>query len=286
MSNNVYEAEKGDARKSGDMKNFVERMKQMSPSRYAPDIVLVQEVSKAAVGNIKRFMENKFDCKFAVPANAAEKPWDWIKKYWKLKGQDTAVIVNTNSMAVRSKGYISHSYKRRQAARNDTVKVKKTAWAQVIEKNVPGQDETPLHLLAASVHYPRGTDFRSEAINRRLKKKFSVKIARFFENKVSDGPDHDEVMHVIAGDFNMKRFDNSPNDPTPPYKVLTEGPWNYVDGPISLATGGNPNPIDFLFSTGRPLKADMDSNNNPNPGSNGFYSNHDLRWSLLAPYPQ
>lgn len=285
MSNNVYEAERRDARKTGDMKNFVTRMKEMVPENYAPDIVLVQEVSRAAVSNIRRFMSNQFGCSYAVPANAARKPWDWIKKYWKLSGQDTAVIVNTDSMSIGPKGHISHSYKRSQAARNDTVKVKKTAWAQVTEKNQQNQNETPLTVLAASVHYPRGSDFRSESINRRLKKRFSVQIARFLENKKSDGTDHDAVIHVIAGDFNMKRFEGSPNNPLPPYKVLTESPWSYVDGPIALAPGGNPNPIDFLFSTGRPLRADMDRNNNPNPGSPGFYSNHDLRWSLVSAYP-
>ena len=286
MSDNVYEAEKNDASKSGDMRNFVDRMKQMAPSRYAPDIVLVQEVRKRAVNNIKRFMENKFDCNFSIPVNASKKGWDWIRKYWKLGGQDAAVIVNTDSMLSRDKGFITHNYARSDAANGESVKVKKTAWVKVLEKNQPNENETPLTVLAASVHFPRGSEFKNEQTNKHLKKKFSEDVAQKLEKKQSDGSDQDEVIHVIGGDFNMARFNRSPNNPLPPYKVLTSRPWNYVDGPISLTTGGNPNPIDFLFSTGKPLKAKMDTRNNSNENSRGFYSNHDLRWSLLAPYPR
>lgn len=280
MSDNVFEAEKNDASKPDDMKNFVDRMKQMAPSNYAPDIVLVQEVRKAAVNNIRRFMENKFDCNFSIPVNASTKAWDWIHEYWKLGGQDTAVIVNNRSMATRSKGYFKHDYPRSAAANGESVKLKKTAWVKVLEKNLPNANGPRLTALAASVHFPRGSDFKNEDTNKRFKKKFSVSIARKFEKNQSD--DRNGVIHVIGGDFNMARFNGSPSNPMPPYKALTSSPWNYVDGPIELATGGNPNPIDFLFSTGKPLEAAMDQNNSSNENSKGYYSNHDLRWSLLS----
>ena len=91
MSNNVYEAEKGDANHSRDMKRFVTRMKEMSPSSYAPDILLVQEARKKSVRRIRDLMIEKFGCKFSIVANASRGAWRWIKKYWKLEGQDSRV---------------------------------------------------------------------------------------------------------------------------------------------------------------------------------------------------
>jgi hypothetical protein len=285
MSDNVFEAGKGDARKSADMRNLVTRMKEMAPSNDAPDIFLVQEARKHSVWNIKRLMEKTFGCNYTIPVNAGKSPWKWIRKYTRLKGRDTAVIVNSDSMSVIRKGYRTHPYEHSKSGPRDKVKVKKTAWVQAIEENNPNQNRRRLRVLAASVHFPRGNSFRSDKVNKRLKRRFSVDIARFFENRLSDGTDHDEVIHVIGGDFNVKRHNGSPRRPTLPYKTLRRRPWFYKDGPIWHTTGA-PNPIDFLFSTGKPLKARMDQSNNRHPGSKNFYSNHDLRWSLLAPYPR
>ena len=284
MSNNVYEVEKRDANHSRDMNRLVKRMKEMAPSSYAPDLFLVQEARKKSVRRIRDLMTERFDCTFSIAANASRGAWQWIKKYWKLSGQDTAVIMNNDSVFLRSRGHISHPYSRSKAARGDLVKVKKSAWAEVREINQPDQNRRPMTVVAASVHFPRGSDFRTERKNRRLKKKFSVRLARALERKQAEGGRYDEVIHVIAGDFNMNRYKGWPGNPMPPFRALTSPPWNYVDGPTLRATRGNPNPIDFLFSTGKPLKARMDASNNRHVGSKHFYSNHDLRWSLLSAY--
>ena len=287
MSNNVYEAKKRDANHSRDMNRLVKRMKEMAPSSYAPDLFLVQESRKKGVRRIRDLMTKRFDCTFSIAANASQGAWRWIKKYWKLSGQDTAVIMNDDSMFLRSRGHISHPYSRSKAARGDSVKVKKSAWAEVREVNQPNQNRRPMTVVAASVHFPRGSDFRNQRTNRRIKRKFSVKVARALEDKQAEGGRHDEVIHVIAGDFNMGRhYEGRPGRKMPFFKTLTHWPWNYLDGPTRLAAFGNPNPIDFLFSTGKPRKARMDASNNRHVGSKHFYSNHDLRWSLLSAYPR
>ena len=215
MSNNVYEVEKRDARNSGDMNRFVDRMKEMAPT--APDIVLIQEARKSAVSKIRDFMAKKFGCGFSVPVTASRSGWSWIQKYWKLGGQDTAVIVNVDSMAVRSKGFLSHGYPRSDAAKGESVKVKKTAWVKAVEKPIGGS-AAPLTVLAASAHYPRGSDFANEATNLRLKKKFTEDIARKLENNQSDGTRNDDVIHVIGGDMNNYRFEGKATNETPMYQ--------------------------------------------------------------------
>lgn len=278
MSDNVYEVAKSDARDPSDMRRFVDRMKEMAPT--APDIVLIQEARKSAVNRIRDFMVNKFGCRFSVPVNASRSAWQWIHKYWKLSGQDTAVIVNESSMAIRSKGYVAHDYNKTDAAKGESVKVKKSAWVKAVEKNVGGP-AAPLTVVAASVHYPRGSDFAGDATNKRLKKVFSEQLARQLERKEPDGGRNDQVIHVIGGDMNNYRYEGKATNETPAYHALTHAPWNFNDGVIDLASSGSPNPIDFIFSTGNAARAEVDKNNTHLEKSPNFYSNHDLRWSML-----
>ena len=278
MSDNVYEVQKSDARDPSDMRRFVDRMKEMAPT--APDIVLIQEARKSAVRNIRDFMVKKFGCRFSVPVDASRSAWQWIHKYWKLGGQDTAVIVNENSMAVRSKGYVAHDYNRTYAAKGESVKVKKSAWVKTVERNVGG-NAAPLTVVAASVHYPRGSDFAGDATNKRLKKVFSEQLARRLKRKQPDGDRSDKVIHVIGGDMNNNRYEGKASNETPAYAALTHAPWSYNDGVIDLAASGSPNPIDFIFSTGNAARADVDKSSTHNENSPSFYSNHDLRWALL-----
>jgi hypothetical protein len=282
VSDNVFEADKSDARKPADMKRFVARMKKMAP--FAPDLVLVQEVRARAVKSIKKYLVDKLGCSFSIAADAGKTPWQWQKKYTHLLGQDTAVLVNDDSMHTRKTGYIKTGYKRSDAAKGVPIKTKKVAWAKVVEKDQSDENEKPLKVVAASVHYPRGNDFKNAATSERVKKQSSRKIANKLEKIIPDGTPENNKMHVIAGDFNTHRFSGNPSNENPAYHLLTHPPYNYTDGIIEHATGGNPNPIDFLFSTGKSLSAEVDNNNTHDPKSPKFYSNHDLRWSLIAPY--
>ena len=286
MSNNVYETDKKDARNIRDMKNFVARMKKKAPGGYAPDIALIQEGRKKSMATIATQMTRRFGCQFRVSprATASKGAWTWVHKYWKLAGQDTAVIYNSSSMNLRSGGHIVHDYDRSHAAPRDSVKVKKSAWSKLTEKDRVNEAGSPLTVVAASVHFPRGSDFESEAKNQMLKREFSEQLAQELEREQPGGTLLDDVIHVIAGDFNMSRYKGSITNPMPPYRVLTSRPYDYTDGPIDLARSGNPNPIDFLFATGKHLKAGFDGSNTHNESSKNFYSNHDLRWSLITAF--
>lgn len=280
VSDNVYETDGADARKPGDMKRFVDRMTEMVPS--APDVVLVQEVRKVAVNNIRSYLANRFGCSFSIPVNASKSAWRW-KSNNKIIGQDTAVILNTDTMRLRSKGFVTNSYKPSQAAKGEPVKVKKAAWTKIVEKDlVAGAGDGLITMAAASGHYPRAQHFRSYDLAKRLTVRFSKRIANKLERVLPDDSRSDSKMHVLAGDFNMHRYENSVTNPTPMYKTLTSSPYSFKDGVIKLTPGiRNPNPIDFLFSSGNAARAEADRDNTHNESSPNFYSNHDLRWAML-----
>jgi hypothetical protein len=301
VSDNVYEAEAGDAKKPADMRRFVDRLLElmdpdpdnMNPGYAAPlipDVVLVQEVRASAVASVKAALEDKTACDFIVAANAAKSPFHWADPKTRTKniGQDTAVLVNKKTMSVKDKGYITNSYKKRFAPRGEPVVVKKHAWARVHEKEIDDTSATNLlRVAAASVHFPRGNDFKTAAIELTLKRKFAKKIADTLQAKFADpdrnGARDDDVVHVVAGDLNNKRYLNGdPSDATPMYDLMTHAPYNYRDGVINLTPGlTNPNPIDFLFSTGNFVEAKEDEGNIWGENDPNFYSNHDLRWGIV-----
>jgi hypothetical protein len=286
MSNNIYETQLADAKKFGDLKKFVRRMKEKAPGGYAPDFALLQEGRKVSMAKVARFMTRKFGCTYKVDkrATASKSGWTWLNKYWKLHGEDTAVVYNANSMLLRGAGLITHDYNREDAAPRESVKVKESAWLKLVEKDIPAQSKVPLTVVAASVHFPRGTDFDGDATNSEKKREFAEQLASSLERIQPLGPLGDPVIHVIAGDFNMPRYEGRDKSPTPTYRTLTSRAYPYSDGPIEHASGA-PNPIDFLFATGRHIKAGFDANNTHNEGSRKFYSNHDLRWSLMSACP-
>ncbi len=279
VSNNVYETEKADARKPGDMRRFVDRMAEMVPT--APDIVLVQEVRKVAVGNIKNYLTNKFGCTFVIPVNASKTGWRYINAN-RLIGQDTAVIVNSSSMAVEAKGFVANDYDLSLAASGTPVKVKKAAWVKVAEKDVvPGSGPDLLKVAAASAHYPRASHFKNSDVAARLAAVFSENIATKLSLALPDDSRSDHKFHVLGGDLNTHRYVDSASNPTPMYKLMTTAPLNYKDPVIEMVQSGSPNPIDFLFTDGNGIQAQEDKNNTHNESSSDFYSNHDLRWAMI-----
>ena len=217
MSNNVFEAGKGDARKSADMRNFVTRMGQMAPHNRAPDIFLVQEVRKSAVWKIKRLMEKRFSCNYTIPVNAGKSPWKWLRKYTRLKGRDTAIIVNADSMNVQEKGFLTHPYERKQAGRGEKVKVKKTAWVQVIEQENPSQNRGRVRVSRCERPLPQSR-FIQERENQQKSQKEILRGHREGSSREGcrDGSKYNNVMHVIGGDFNVKRHNGSASNPTLP----------------------------------------------------------------------
>lgn len=286
MSNNVYETQKADARRTGDLRKFVERMKLKAPNGYAPDIALVQEGRKRSMATIAKFMSAKFGCTYRIHrrATASKSGWTWLNKYWKLQGQDTAVIYNASSMTVRGAGQITHDYNREDAPASTSVKVKKSAWLKLVEKDRPAELGVPVTVIAASVHFPRADDFKTAAKNSSIKRGWAEQLATELERKQPLGVIGDPVIHIIAGDFNMSRYEGRNKTPTPTYRTLTSRAYPYSDGPIEHADGA-PNPIDFLMATGHHIRAGWDVNNTHNQKSKNFYSNHDLRWSLMEPCP-
>ena len=281
VSANVYETENGDSKKLGDMHNFVDRV--LKKMRFAPDVLLLQEIAHPGVAAIRKRLSSKTGDKYTVAKDAApegESPWKKLSNT-RLLGSDNAIVINSTTMKKLGKGgYFKFGYKRSQAKRGSPVKVKRHAYVPLKKKG------TDIVLPAVSLHYPKEREFRSSRISKKLKKKWSKQIAEKLNRKypVKGNVDH---MKVIGGDFNNFRCQKGSSGydcrETPAYHLLTHKPYRYRDSVLSVGNLGNP--IDFIFSTNNVCDAGVDHPWSPRAGKPGYYSNHPFRWALLEGKP-
>ena len=281
VSNNVYEAESPDFRRTGDMRNFVEETLKHSP--YAPDVVLVQELRAKAAANIRDILSGKTGHKYAIATNAGKSPWHWVRKNKIVRGIDCAVIFNTDTMRKVSGGHILTKHAVTAGNGWQPIQQKQHSWARLVERGSASAGRAPLRLSTVSLHFPRQSNFKNLDVAHRYKREWSNQISRFLSNKYPDDPSTLADMNVIAGDFNDNRclragVPTATCGFTPFYDLLVRD-RNYKDSVFEMTGKGNP--IDFIFSSGNVSDAWWDQYNPHKPSAPGFYSNHDLRWALV-----
>ena len=262
--------------KKNDLTQFVDETLKLT-DRMAPDVVLVQEVRKESVAFLRQKFSQKVGQPYATAVDA--KPLEWIVKDKIMRGTDCAILINTATMKmVKKNGRAQKGYiltKHRVEDSSGPVQEKKHAWARLAEK---GTGSKPLQMTAVSLHYPRSTNFKSQALDEKYKKNWSLQIHQFINKKFPDNSPNDARMHTIAGDFNAYRLLTATTSP-PFYNALTQSPIAYKDAIFRMYGQGNP--IDFIFTKGNVVSAKWDEGNTHTESSPAFYSNHDLRWALI-----
>ncbi|MDQ4143939.1 MAG: hypothetical protein M3198_09395, partial [Actinomycetota bacterium] len=184
VSDNIYADDAGDAKEVSRLGRFVDRSLSLADPTFMgpiiPDVVLLQEVRADVVATVKAAFEEKTSCDFMIAANAAKSAFRWADPKTRTKqiGQDTAVLMNKNTMTYEQSGYVSNSYRAKFAVGPVVVKKHAWAWMQEIDGD-PSDNHLPLEVLATSAHYPRGSKFKSKEIELTLKRKFSKRIALF-----------------------------------------------------------------------------------------------------------
>jgi hypothetical protein len=261
-----------DVRDPGDMRVFAKRV--AAKLRYAPDIVLLQEVRGSSAREVAKFLTQTTNHAFKV-ARGPQNPF-WVGSPRKVKEWEDAVLVNTDTMRVTNNGgYITTSYRRSEAARGDKVDVKHYAWARLARR------DGTLEVDAASLHHVPNFNLRSASVADRLKKKWSLEVLSKLRSlpSASSGPSH---IIVFGGDFNAQRCYGNGNwncRTTPFYSALVgHGMADAVWSVIQTANG------DFIWSNGaiNNAGADLSYNSRQAESSSTYYSDHAFKWALLG----
>ena len=251
----------GDLADDGDMRLFVRTL--LSKVPFKPDVLLVQEVSRQSSKFVARFLSQKTGKRYI----AAVKPDDVVvQEQTRTVHTETAIILNTSTMAKKSKGgYIRLTYDRDDAEAGRRVNVRRQAHILAAERS----SGTKIALM--NVRFENRVEIRDSA-DWSYRTKWTNRIAKFMNRRYSSTKDE---MRAIGGDFNVPRCrsGNTPCRKARWYKLITGDHFDYVDAfnRPGLFTG-----VDIIFARQRSPDAGLDNGNRP-------YSDHRFRWAVVVP---
>ena len=248
-----------DVRRMGEMRTFVKRLLNQTPS--APDVLLLQEVRGRSARYVKKLLSNKTGFPYAVAFGCDRAIWRQNSR--RIITQDSAILLNKATMdKMGSGGYITT---RKWTAEFDKPLYRKHAYGMARMKG------TDLTFAMASIHIP-GSGV----------KETSQEIA----NELASRRPGVNRRSVIGGDFNTLRKARVVNGRVIParfWKNLTTRPYRYRDS-IHFGDGPLSNGVDYIFARAGVHKTGVDTRYNPKMSEDrsGFYSDHRFRWAVLG----
>lgn len=267
---NLRETVKDDVADTTDMQIFATRLLAQVP--YAPDALLLQEVSRPAARNVASILSTRTGFRYTAVVTNSELHVE-TKNY--VYNYGNAIVLNSTTMGkLDAGGYIGTTYSREDAAVSGKPSVSNTAYTLVAESS------GGLQMSLASSHLAKQSALKTESIADAYKKEWVEKIAT--KLKSAYGVSSSRVSSM-GGDYNDERCRNEarPCDPNPFWSTLTSSTYGYKD---SVNTAGGVGGVDFIFTTGGVIDAGLDQAypNDAKPGDVGFYSDHKFRWAHLG----
>jgi hypothetical protein len=254
------------------VKQFVARTLELTP--FNPDVVLLSEVRSHPTRVAAKSFTAKTGDTYKVVALPGRRPTtDFAHKQIH---KDTGIILNMTTMKPVAPGaYMTHKYKRAQAARGTKLSYRKTAYVGAVQRSSGGT------YAFASIHYTTPDQLRTKSVSDALREKWSKQIAAKLDVKFPSS-----VMDEIGGDFNMVRCFSGA------FKSCKEARfWSYLSShgfvdslyvlPMKTPGPANCNEgmtgVDYVFTTGSPINGGADAK--------GGYSDHKLRWVVNQASP-
>jgi hypothetical protein len=267
-----------------DMNVFADRLTALLP--YAPDALLLSEILTPGATAVAEFLEAKTGYHYAVAVEPGDSPYmeDGSQR-------DTAIVLNMDTMRVEDEGgYIRHDYALADTNRLNPIG-KHTAY--LLAKEQQGGLRVPM----ASLHYVTKPHFKTDAIHTAYVAEWSTDIAEFLK-ETYDSPSNRQVS-VIAGDFNLTRCDYrlpetlgcseslfySSLTNVYGYHESIDEIYGHSQEALNVRLNTSPRRIDFMFTEGNVLQADIDYTYSPAGAKNNpevFYSDHRLEWALIG----
>lgn len=274
---NVKEHEPKDARNHSDVRRFVFMAMNQTYVR-APDVVLLQEVNEAATRFLAGAFTRRTGNRFAI-AVTPHGPTKTVGDRGTVTRDDSAILFNASATRVTASGKFQVIQRRATASRRPMRQV--VPWATIIER---GKHPDRLRMVAASIHYPKHSAFRTRKMSYSHKARWSAKLNRLLGQRVRSSSSLGGIP-VLAGDFNglkcvLGTSDNHENcRPTKLWtrmrrlrykEALEVGEYRRMDRKI----------IDFSFTQGNVSRVRFDYSYHEDSGAE-YYSDHGVMAALL-----
>jgi hypothetical protein len=286
VSANLQEAWlEGDLAGDTDLENFARRVRTVVP--YAPDALLLQEVSAQSSQRVARHLKIKTGFPFEVVVVPELKQHSVPRRI-----RDTAILINSKTMrAVDRGGFVDTHCSLVDFAPGITPLRKGHAYCLLR----PARAQ--LRVAVMSVHFFPNERLAAPTLGWCYKVRWSQQVARQLEQSY---PLEDQRhIRVIAVDFNNRRClrgrETVGCDVLPFWYVMTKR-LGYKDAVFDRHSSSNQElweqsrkgsrvarRIDYVFLQGRAIAASHDINYDAVSGEPDFYSDHRLVWALVAP---
>lgn len=267
-----------DVAHSHDMLVFAHRVRYGVSS--APDVVLLQEVTRSVAKEVAVRLSREIGKKYTVAI--APGPVAWHQVGDKMYATETAILLNSSTMRRLGRGhYLTNTY-----ALNDTapgIPNTRKGVAYVLAQ----QRSTGIKYSIASLHFVPNWNFKSPAVSYEYKRQWAARVVHIVKMH------YPSSIPVIGGDFNSPRcLNRSARDcvPAPFWSLMTSGlhfhDTLYTYGEqIGLGHLPAKPGVDFIFTkTGTAAAgSDYTYTKADQADPTKFYSDHQFHWALIGP---
>ncbi|HEX2050970.1 MAG TPA: calcium-binding protein [Actinomycetota bacterium] len=285
----------GDQERFTELRNFARRMANVLP--YAPDVLLVQEVSPIATFKTAARLTERF----ALPYRAVVYPDTslWIRartRDGELTGADlfkknTAIIVNERTMEFGGGGYLATPQRERDRTAVGIRTIPHHAHALLRER------ATGSRLSAMSVHFKSDKFFSSPVLAARRRVEWAKATASFMRRTYPDVSNR-----VLGGEFCHRRCRNRGLervvcDETRFWRVVTRR-FGYQDAVYvanstsdadlaehARSRAGKPMRIDYVFAKPAVVAAARDARYSADVGDPNYVADHRANYAIVELAP-
>ena len=255
---------------AADLAAFVDRVTYLTP--HAPDVLLLQEVTRASTERVVRLLEAQTGRRYAIAASAGKSPIE-VKKD-RVLTKETSIVIDAGTMQRLGRPrYLSTTFKKRHGARGALREVKLNAAVLLRERR------TGMRVPIANVHFHTSSALRSGRLSKRYRSIWSQMIAR----KLKSAWPRYAHQRVIGGDFNAARVRKVRGRYVTErwWRRITARPHRFRDAIHRIDRHGG---VDYIFTRTGVAAAGVDSAyaGKGAKGTTAYYSDHKLRWALLG----
>jgi len=272
----AYSMDNNDLADNYEIDNFAARIKQVVPK--TPDVLLLQEVNHRTAALTASRLTARLGQKFVVGVRPDRNTT--VEYPDKQVHTETAIILNAETMATANGGgYFATTYPKSAAPVGERVQVRRQAFMLAREKGSGAL--VPL----VSLHYAMERSLRTAKLSNYYRGKWSKQLKSLLARRYEANSDRRAA--VIAGDFNAGRCYKGD------FANCIEAAWWRTmerDAPRYIEAGRAEEPVpvpygvDAIWTRGNVIDAGWDEHGDfPDSDRSRFYSDHRLRWAVVAP---
>jgi Ca2+-binding RTX toxin-like protein len=281
----------GDQERSLELWNFARRLSNIL--RYTPDVLVLQEVSRAAAVKTAAKLSDRFGVPYWAVVRPRKALWvELIVRDGTLKGIDvyknnTAIVINARTMEYGRGGHLATPQLERDRDEDGIRTIQHQAHALIREK------KSGIAMSAMSIHFNSNNFFASRELGENRRTRWTDRVATFARQRYPG-----RATRLMGGEFCERRCEEGGLEVV---DCVEKRFWNiltrdfgyrdavYVANSTSDADleeqarsrAGRPMRIDYIFARPTVIDASRDITYTADEGDSNYISDHRGNWAVV-----